>query len=55
MNRYRLRYYLGKFCAFLGLCRDCWTIITRLPRNKVCVCPNCRNKGCVHPNCRKRY
>lgn len=41
--KYKLRYYLGKICKFLGFCRDCRSSLN-YTRNGDGICPNCRKK-----------
>ena len=43
INKYRIRYYLGKLCKFLGFCRDCRSTLNYF-RDGSAVCPNCRKK-----------
>jgi len=41
--KYKLRYYWGKFLAFFGICRDCYSPVNTLP-NGTKVCSNCRKR-----------
>ena len=41
--KYRIRYYLGKFCKLLGFCRDCQGKLNYLPGGYA-VCSDCRKR-----------
>lgn len=41
--KYRFRYYLGKFCKFLGFCRNC-RVSLNFTRNGVGICPCCASR-----------
>lgn len=40
---FKLRYYLGKVCKFLGFCRDCRSTLN-FTRHGQGVCPNCSKR-----------
>ena len=41
--KYRLRYYIGKVCKFLGFCRDCRATLN-FTRTGQAVCPRCSHR-----------